>query len=446
MWGLGIGGVMLVVALTGPQDKKTDSRGGREVKHVLTDFDTRKVGVDSLAANIKLLYAEHNSLSRELGGIRHQLELLRRNPGLIGANGDFSSEAGDLAEEVRNMREELKLIKTLLPKEMQSLKKQLKEEGRNTDGAESGEPISRKESKDQVHEKRNSPSGKYGGSSASDDIERFKKNSPGREREFRRENSVLPGTSSPERHIRSVSDARFAELSNRGTPDERGLSRHLKGNGDRGYYIPAGSILSGILLTGLDAPTRENARTDPFPVLINIDREAILPNSRSFDFNECFVIAAGFGDMSSERVYLRTETLNCVAESGRVMETPLNGYAAGEDGKAGIRGRLVSKQGVLIARSLTAGFLEGLAGAFNVTPVPVISTTGGSGSVDYQSVYSGRALQGAAVSGSSKALERVASFYLKLAEEMFPVLEVDAARRVDIILTKGISLDYALND
>ena len=111
MWGLGIGGVMLVVALTGPQDKKTDSRGGREVKHVLTDFDTRKVGVDSLAANIKLLYAEHNSLSRELGGIRHQLELLRRNPGLIGANGDFSSGAGDLAEEVRNMREELKLIK-----------------------------------------------------------------------------------------------------------------------------------------------------------------------------------------------------------------------------------------------------------------------------------------------------------------------------------------------
>ena len=63
MWGLGIGGVMLVVALTGPQDKKTDSRGGREVKHVLTDFDTRKVGVDSLAANIKLLYAEHNMLT-----------------------------------------------------------------------------------------------------------------------------------------------------------------------------------------------------------------------------------------------------------------------------------------------------------------------------------------------------------------------------------------------
>ena len=71
---------------------------------------------------------------------------------------------------------------------------------------------------------------------------------------------------------------------------------------------------------------------------------------------------------------------------------------------------------------------------------------GSSGSMEYQSVYNSRALQGAAVSGSSKALERIASFYLKLAEEMFPVLEVDAARRVDLILTKGVSFDYSLDD
>ena len=183
-----------------------------------------------------------------------------------------------------------------------------------------------------------------------------------------------------------------------------------------------------------------------FPVLINIDKEAILPNNLRFDFRECFIIAAGYGDMSSERVYLRTESVNCVAESGRVIEASMSGYVAGEDGKAGIRGRLVSKQGRLIARSLTAGFLEGLAGAFNVTPVPVINTTSHGESIDYQNVYSNKALQGAAVSGSSKALERVASFYLKLAGEMFPVLEIDAARRVDIVMTSGLSLDYSLND
>lgn len=65
---------------------------------------------------------------------------------------------------------------------------------------------------------------------------------------------------------------------------------------------------------------------------------------------ECFVLLAGYGDLSSERAYLRGETVSCVLLDGSVIETR-QGYAAGEDGKAGVRGRLVTKQGQFIARA-----------------------------------------------------------------------------------------------
>ena len=43
-------------------------------------------------------------------------------------------------------------------------------------------------------------------------------------------------------------------------------------------FIPAGTILRGVLLNGLDAPTGQGARSQPTPALVRIKHEAILPN------------------------------------------------------------------------------------------------------------------------------------------------------------------------
>ena len=42
-------------------------------------------------------------------------------------------------------------------------------------------------------------------------------------------------------------------------------------------YLPAGSFFSGVLLTGLDAPTQLAAKSSPMPVIIRVKKEAILP-------------------------------------------------------------------------------------------------------------------------------------------------------------------------
>lgn len=205
---------------------------------------------------------------------------------------------------------------------------------------------------------------------------------------------------------------------------------------DEAVYLPPGSIITGTIISGMDAPTGRGARQDPFPSLIRIKHEAILPNRFRADVRECFAIMGGYGDISSERAYLRGETFSCVREDGSVIESSFEAYAVGEDGKAGLRGRLVSKQGQLLAKSLTAGVLQGFSGAFNRVPVPTLSLNDGNQQL-YQQAFSGDALQSGAVTGVGQALDRLAQFYIDQAEGMFPVIEIDAGREVEIILVRG---------
>jgi conjugal transfer pilus assembly protein TraB len=210
-------------------------------------------------------------------------------------------------------------------------------------------------------------------------------------------------------------------------------------SGEAGVYLPAGSILTGTLVTGMDAPTGQGARQEPFPSLLRVKREAILPNRFRADVRECFVIVGGFGDLSSERAYLRGESISCVRNDGKVVETSLESYTVGEDGKAGLRGRLVSKQGQMLAKATIAGVMEGFAGAFNSSPVPTLSLDAGEQPL-YQQAFSEDAVQSGAVSGVGKALDRVAQFYLEQANGMFPVIEIDAGREVEIVLIRGSKL------
>ncbi|PPD38249.1 MAG: conjugal transfer protein TrbI [Methylobacter sp.] len=208
-------------------------------------------------------------------------------------------------------------------------------------------------------------------------------------------------------------------------------------------FIPAGSILTGVLLNGLDAPTGKKAMKEPMPVLFRIKKEAILPNRFHADVRECFLLAAGFGDLSAERAYFRGETFSCVRQDGGVIEVPMNAYATGEDGKNGVRGRVVSKQGALLAQAMMAGFLRGFSDAFGRTQIPVLMTGGAgalSGTTPFQSAFSSQSMEGGALKGAGYAMERLANFYMDMAEEIYPVIEVDATRQVNFIVQKGTAL------
>lgn len=204
-------------------------------------------------------------------------------------------------------------------------------------------------------------------------------------------------------------------------------------------YVPAGSILQGVLLNGVDAPTSGMGQKNPVPVLIRLKKNAILPNRFTQDLRECFVIMAGNGVMSSERVRLRAETLSCVMNNGGVIETKLDGYAVDVDGKEGLRGQVVTKQGALLARGLMAGFLSGFGQMMTPTATPTLSISG-TGSAQLQTPDLSEAMRGGAMRGISQAAADYSKFYLDTAKEMYPVVELPGGVEVTIILVRGVQL------
>ncbi|MCE2690203.1 MAG: TraB/VirB10 family protein [Rubrivivax sp.] len=210
---------------------------------------------------------------------------------------------------------------------------------------------------------------------------------------------------------------------------------------DTRRYLPSGSFTRALLLGGLDAPTGGQAQRNPQPVLLRLLDHAVLPNQFRGRIKECFVVGAGYGDVSAERAYIRTESLSCVARDGTAIDVPIRGYVAGEDGKAGMRGRLVSKQGQILANALLAGVASGIGTAFQQSATTVsVSPLGTTGTVD-----PGKQLQAGLGTGVGRALDRLAQYYITLAEKVFPVIEVDAGRTVDVVLTQGIALGQSLD-
>ena len=208
--------------------------------------------------------------------------------------------------------------------------------------------------------------------------------------------------------------------------------------------LPSGSILTGVLLHGVDAPAtgRGGGNGQNHPVLVRVKKEAILPNSYRTDIRDCHAILSGYGDLSSERAYFRSEKFSCVTTDGEIIDVGLQGYAVGEDGKLGLRGPVVSKQGAIIARTMWAGFLKGWGDALGET------ATGGDIRLDTDSdnldllseQVQQDAMQRGAASGFADSMDRLAQFYIDMAESMVPVIEVDGGRKISIVITTGMTI------
>lgn len=198
-------------------------------------------------------------------------------------------------------------------------------------------------------------------------------------------------------------------------------------------YLPSGSIIQGVMLTGLDAPTGKGALKDPVPVLVRIQKEAILPNHFRADVKECFALVAGQGDLASERAYLRSESISCVRKDKGVIDLSMRAYVVDTDGKAGLRGRLVSKQGSVLSKAILASFADGVSQAFKGNTQPI--KLGDDANVDY-----GNAAYAGGIMGASSSLDRISKYYLDLADQLFPILEIDAGREVTLVLVKGMEM------
>jgi conjugal transfer pilus assembly protein TraB len=211
-------------------------------------------------------------------------------------------------------------------------------------------------------------------------------------------------------------------------------------------YLTGTSMFEAVMLNGMDAPTDQSASQAPVPAVLRVKSLASLPNLLNVpEVTECRVSVAGFGELKDERAKMRTEMLACVIPSSdpdgkpRIVERKIEGYVVGEDGRVGVRGRLVSKQGQVIARSMIAGAFSGFAQALQPRSIQGLDINPGN-QVQTQRYDPSIWAQSGLAQGVSDASKTISQLYMKMVDQMMPVLEIDAGRKVTVVLLKGVEL------
>jgi conjugal transfer pilus assembly protein TraB len=191
------------------------------------------------------------------------------------------------------------------------------------------------------------------------------------------------------------------------------------------------------MLNGVDAPTGGKRKVIRFP-LTSKQSAGESSERKSLDVQGCRIVSSAWGDLSAERMMGRTQTLSCII-AGRPIEIDIKGKIIGEDGKEGVRGRLVTKQGQVLANAILAGSLGGIGQAFQQSAT--VTSFGGGGVA--QTIDGGQVGRAAIGGGVGTAGQMLAQYYLKAADKLFPVIETDATRTIEVSITKGVYVDAA---
>lgn len=205
-------------------------------------------------------------------------------------------------------------------------------------------------------------------------------------------------------------------------------------------WLPMGSFFQATLLNGVVAPTGSAGSDNPVPVLMKVMSDAILPNdSYRYQLRGCFIMGSAYGSVSSERVAIRLDRIACIDHDGQALAAAtIRGFVVDADGKTGLRGRLINRQGSKIAMATLAGFAGGISRMFgNAQGTSIVSPTGSG-----VSLLPSDKLVAAGLGGVGHAADTVAKFYVKQAEQIFPVIVINAGRRVTLDLTQGVQLRW----
>ena len=424
-----LSGVFILMAfLTGGGEGVVKKNTTSLKRSVLSDVNTRSIGIDALHVHVKTVVKENHNLKAKVKSMENEIRDIKRRRG---NNPDMTRQLTALQSQVANIKRKAQSIGW----DVEDIKDGY------LDAPESDLPENVFNAQEGVHNKKTQPT--LASVAKASVIE--KKATVKVEQGLHQDPNYY-FRSSP---VRQMTPGPKTGSSNNNKESNKGNlkiyiteSKPLKTLADKkepAVTLPAGTILTGVLLNGLDAATGKQARKNPFPVVVRIQHDAIMPNLYSADIKECFATLSGYGDLSSERAYLRGEKLSCITEKEEIIEVKLPSYAVGEDGKAGMRGRLVSKEGTLIAKTALAGFLGGVAEAFGGTPIPTIQTSPGNTPL-FQDNLSSETVSYGIGKGASAVAERLADYYMNMADQIFPVVEIDAGRKIDIIITNGIKL------
>lgn len=210
------------------------------------------------------------------------------------------------------------------------------------------------------------------------------------------------------------------------------------------HFIGPGGFTKATILGGGYAPTSGNAMQNPAPLLFWVSDLSQLPNEFQSDLTKgCFVLANMTGNKTTERANVRLMTVSCVDEQdNEVIARPLTGYVMGEDSMEGIRGQMIVRSGDALSMAIMADIVGGFGRQLQFQAMQTQMTPFGTTST----IDPGKALESGAGAGFGQAAQRLSQYYIRLAEDLFPVIEINAGREVHLVLTRGVDLDGEYDD
>ena len=206
---------------------------------------------------------------------------------------------------------------------------------------------------------------------------------------------------------------------------------------NRTIYLPPG-FMKARLLTGVDALASRDATSNPEPIIARVQAPAVLPNDVKANLSGCFVIGNATGSLAKERVEVQLVSLSCVDfDEHSVVDQPVKGFFVDADGKKGLSGRVVTRAGAALARSFIAGTISGISqtveNTFGETSTSALGTV--------RSLDAGDAAKTGIAGGLSKSSDKLTDFYLDLARQAGPIVEVGAAKDVVVVIQEGVALE-----
>jgi conjugal transfer pilus assembly protein TraB len=175
--------------------------------------------------------------------------------------------------------------------------------------------------------------------------------------------------------------------------------QHLPKKRTTENYVPAGSFVTAIVTGGADANAGVNGQGDTVPMVFQTINEGVLPNGQPSKLKNCTILGAAYGEISSSRGIVRTTRLSCIFED-EIIDTGI-----GETGKS------------------------------------LSETTSNSALGSTSSVNGSDALLNLAGNATSSIGSKLADYYIKLAEQYHPIIELNPGNTVNIVFLKGFPLD-----
>jgi len=190
----------------------------------------------------------------------------------------------------------------------------------------------------------------------------------------------------------------------------------------------------GVIVAGADVPTLKGKTTDAKPIWISINSETLTPNNEIMHMEDCLLQTTASGEFVSGRASLRLSKLSCTITdldgNKYKIHQKVKGWIYGEEGKYGVKGRVVSKEGEIIKRGLSLAALEGMMNMLTQTNTNTVTPT--TNGINPAAAMT----QGGAKVGG-QIIQKFADYYLEILKSLNPYVEIKLKRKVTIAFEGG---------